>query len=311
MKWKKLFPDFKKAELFAIDEKFLSMLGFWPGNVINIRSIFFVISCLSLEIIPGLCFIIKNLHDIQKVFMCLHEFISLIVLMIKIFILLLNRDEMFSLISNLKNEWKKSCNTVNPHWMASSDHQERRIFKFSEIFYKFVFFSASTYFTVPIIIFFCFMNFCKIGSWPFPVQVYYGFEFREYPFAYFLLLIPTIVHMLGIVHIFYGLDFLYINLMVYVASFFRYVQCKIQHLNEELVGKRIEGNELKKEIASIIEAHNIAIKFAEQLEDVLNILVFVLYSVNTVVLCFLFFEFNIVSSWLNFWGYYILLFTAF
>ena len=111
MKWKKLFPDFKKAELFAVDEKFLSMLGFWPGNVINTRSIFFVISCLSLEIIPELCFIIKNIHDIQKVFMCLHEFISLIVLMIKIFILLLNKDEMFDLISNLRNEWKncKSC----------------------------------------------------------------------------------------------------------------------------------------------------------------------------------------------------------
>jgi len=106
MKWKKVFPDFKKAELFAIDEKFLSMLGFWPRNVINFRSLFFVLSCLSLEVIPELCFIIKNLHDIQKVFMCLHEFISLIVLLIKILILVVNRHKMFNLISNLRNEWK-------------------------------------------------------------------------------------------------------------------------------------------------------------------------------------------------------------
>lgn len=105
--------------------------------------------------------------------------------------------------------------------------------------------------------------------------------------------------MLGIVHIFYGLEYLYINLLVHVASFFRYVQCKIQHFNEELVAKKIKGNELKKEIAAIIEAHNVAIKFAEQLEDVSNILVFVLYSVNTVILCFLFFEFNIVSDLLE------------
>lgn len=105
--------------------------------------------------------------------------------------------------------------------------------------------------------------------------------------------------MLGIAYIFYGLDCLYINLLVYVTSFFRYVQCKIQHLNQKLVEKKIKGNELKKEIASIIEAHNVAIKFAEQLEDVSNILVFVLYSVNTIVLCFLFFEFNIVSDLVN------------
>lgn len=101
--------------------------------------------------------------------------------------------------------------------------------------------------------------------------------------------------MLGIVHIFYGLEYLYINLLVHVASFFRYVQCKIKHLNEELVAKKFKGNALNKEIEAIIEAHNIAIKFAQQLEDVSNNLVFVLYSVNTVILCFLFFEFNIVS----------------
>ena len=124
----------------------------------------------------------------------------------------------------------------------------------------------------------------------------YGFEFREYPFAYFLLLVPTIVHMLGITLTFYALDFLYVNLLVYCASFFQYVQCKIQNLNEKLVAKKIEGNELKKEIASIIEAHNVGIKFAEQLEDVSNIWMFILYSVNTIILCFLFFEFNIVSN---------------
>ncbi|XP_070506780.1 odorant receptor 10-like [Chironomus tepperi] len=82
----------------------------------------------------------------------------------------------------------------------------------------------------------------------------------------------------------------------YVASYFHYVQCKIQYLNEELIAKKVKGNELKKRIAEIIEAHNIAIKFAEQLEDISNILVFVLYSVNTIILCFLFFEFNILSE---------------
>jgi len=114
MKWKKVFPDFKKAELLAIDEKFLSMLGFWPENVINFRSLFFVLSCLSLEIIPGLCFIIKNLHDIRKVFTCLHEFISFNLLLINILILVVNRDKMFNLISNLRKEWKncKLCHEL-------------------------------------------------------------------------------------------------------------------------------------------------------------------------------------------------------
>ena len=101
----KMFPKFTKNNLFAIDLKILNLIGFWPANLINFRSFFIVISSLALEIVPEFLFILKNLKDVQKVFMCLHEFVSLLVYLIKITILFFHRKKVNALIENLHDEW--------------------------------------------------------------------------------------------------------------------------------------------------------------------------------------------------------------
>lgn len=76
----------------------------------------------------------------------------------------------------------------------------------------------------------------------------------------------------------------------------KYVQCEIEELKNELESSNIiEDEKIRNRICKIVRIHNIGIELAEKLECVLNLLMLVLYSVNTMVLCFLFFEFHIVS----------------
>lgn len=59
---------------------------------------------------------------------------------------------------------------------------------------------------------------------------------------------------------------------------------------------QIDDETIRNEIFEIVKKHNKGIKLAETLENVLNLVMLVLYSVNTIVLCFLMLEFQIVSS---------------
>lgn len=75
----------------------------------------------------------------------------------------------------------------------------------------------------------------------------------------------------------------------------KYVQCELEHLNDDMKNGLEDEVVIRKRIIKIVSIHQKAIGFAERLEEVLNFLMLVLYSVNTMVLCFLFFEFHIVS----------------
>jgi hypothetical protein len=75
----------------------------------------------------------------------------------------------------------------------------------------------------------------------------------------------------------------------------RHVQCKIQLLDKKLMSNSFDEREVEIDIFNIVKAHYVAIELCEKLEEILNFLILVLYSVNTLVLCILFFEFNIVS----------------
>lgn len=59
---------------------------------------------------------------------------------------------------------------------------------------------------------------------------------------------------------------------------------------------QIDDETIRNELFEIVKKHNKGIKLAETLENVLNLVMLVLYSVNTIVLCFLMLEFQIVSS---------------
>lgn len=75
----------------------------------------------------------------------------------------------------------------------------------------------------------------------------------------------------------------------------RYVQSKCNVLKEKILAGELNEGEIKMELGKIVKAHNNGIDLCEQLEDILNFLMLVWYSVFTIVLCFLFFEFNIVN----------------
>lgn len=102
---KSFVPKFTKNNLFEIDFKVLDFLGFNPGRMVNWRSFVIFTLSLLLEVFPEFYFIVKNSDDVQAVFMCLHEFVSLLVYVIKVFIFFFNRHSLVSLISDLKKEW--------------------------------------------------------------------------------------------------------------------------------------------------------------------------------------------------------------
>lgn len=102
--------------------------------------------------------------------------------------------------------------------------------------------------------------------------------------------------MLLVTLIFYGIDILFINILIFCTSYMKFVQSEIECLKGDMESGLNDGNAIRERVLHIIVKHNKAIGFAEKLEEALNLLMLVLYSVNTMVLCFLFFEFHIVSG---------------
>jgi hypothetical protein len=124
----------------------------------------------------------------------------------------------------------------------------------------------------------------------------YGFDFPNYPAIYIAFIIIAIPHMLLIALIFYGIDIFFINILIFCSSYMKFVQCEFERLKEDLENGLEDTEEIRRRVKDIVIAHTKGIGFSEKLEEVLNLLMLVLYSVNTLVLCFLFFEFQIVSD---------------
>lgn len=106
-KLKNFLPEFTKNKIFVIDYKVLSFIGFTPEKMVNFRSFFIIFLSLVLEVFPELYFIINHSDDVQAVFMCLHEFVSLLVYVMKVFVFFFNRHTLTELISDLKRDWEK------------------------------------------------------------------------------------------------------------------------------------------------------------------------------------------------------------
>lgn len=100
--------------------------------------------------------------------------------------------------------------------------------------------------------------------------------------------------MFCVTFVLYGVEILFVNLLNSCSLYFEYLQCKIQLLSFEMEDECFDESNLPARFRSIIVDHEKAIEFAEKLENVINGLMLVLYSVNTIVLCFLMFEFSIV-----------------
>lgn len=110
-----------------------------------------------------------------------------------------------------------------------------------------------------------------------------------------LFIIITIPHMLLVALAFYGMDIFFINILIFCTSYMKYIQCEVEGLKNDLENFLVDDDtEIRRRVCKIVKIHNKGIEFAKKLENVLNLLMLVLYSVNTMVLCFLFFEFHIV-----------------
>lgn len=123
----------------------------------------------------------------------------------------------------------------------------------------------------------------------------YGFEFPDHPGLYVAFLLIAVPHMLLVTLTFYGIDIFFVNILIFCTSYMKYVQSEFVSLKEDLESGLKDDDEIQNRVRKIVVAHNKGIGFAEKLENVLNLLMLVLYSVNTMVLCFLFFEFQIVT----------------
>lgn len=107
-KFKNFLPKFYNKELFATDFKILDFFGFWPGNLITLRSAAVFISSFVLEFFPELFFIYQFSNDTQRVFMCLHEFMTVIIYLIKMSLLFTKRNKIVKLINELRLKWNES-----------------------------------------------------------------------------------------------------------------------------------------------------------------------------------------------------------
>lgn len=100
--------ELSKSQLFAIDFNILNLLGSWPGNLINLRFAAILTSSFFLELIPEVFFIYENRNDVLKIFMCLHEFVTVIIYVIKMTIMLIKRKKIMKLVNELKKIWAES-----------------------------------------------------------------------------------------------------------------------------------------------------------------------------------------------------------
>ena len=100
--------EMMKSQLFVIDYKILNLLGNWPGNFINLRNAVIFISSFFLELFPEVYFIYENRNDVLKIFMCLHELVTVIIYIIKMSILLVKRQKIVKLVKELKKIWAES-----------------------------------------------------------------------------------------------------------------------------------------------------------------------------------------------------------
>ena len=93
---------------------------------------------------------------------------------------------------------------------------------------------------------------------------------------------------------FYSIEYFFINTMMLCTLYFKYVQCEIKSLKDDLDAACLNDELIRKKIYKIVKIHNTGIELGEQLEKVTNFTMLVLYALNTAVLCVLFIEFHIV-----------------
>ncbi len=95
-----------------------------------------------------------------------------------------------------------------------------------------------------------------------------------------------------LMEIMFGHDLIFVNLMNYCSYWFKNVKIKIQLLDEEFQNKNHGEYSISRKLKSIVETHKTAIHFVEVLNEITNVMTFINFFVNIILVCFLIFVFG-------------------
>lgn len=108
LSYKNFLPQFTFKKLFVIDFQVLSFFGFWPENLISLKSAVLFVSSFAFEFFPEVFFIYEFSNNIQKIFMCLHEITTVIIYFFKMTLLFSKRNKIVKLVDDLRVKWNES-----------------------------------------------------------------------------------------------------------------------------------------------------------------------------------------------------------
>ncbi|CRL04592.1 CLUMA_CG017660, isoform A [Clunio marinus] len=212
--------------------------------------------------------------DIQEMLMCGYEFLTFIITILKIFMLFIFRSKTVSVVDDLKSS--------NSRWADAGMKVEHISFMYTRNMYILIFVATFVYTIFPIVIYFLFTDHDDANNtqWPLPIAVHYGINFSHYPLIYVLVLIVLIPQCWIFINACYGIEIFFINLL----------------LRKDMKCFLTKDVDIVKRILNIVVIHNKGIAISKKIEEILNLLMLVLYVVNTFILGFLFLEFHVVPT---------------
>lgn len=84
-----------------------------------------------------------------------------------------------------------------------------------------------------------------------------------------------------------GFDLFFVNLIQYCEAFLKFIKTKIHLLNEMLEKGNFEETTVENKIKEIMKIHSVALNLIAKLDNILNMMMFLMYSANSFTLIFL------------------------
>lgn len=114
---------------------------------------------------------------------------------------------------------------------------------------------------------------------------------------YFLMFLFNALMLFLLMQVTWGHDLLFINLINYCSTYFKFVKVKIHELQAIVENRHSNNDEMvHRKIVEIVKAHGTAIHLSEKLNESTKLMSFINVFINTVMVCFLIFVFGNVSD---------------
>lgn len=94
----------------------------------------------------------------------------------------------------------------------------------------------------------------------------------------------------------WGHDLLFVSLINYCSTYFKFVKVKIFEL-ENMLNNNVTNNQIiQQKIVEIVKTHRVAIQLSEKLNDATKLMSFINFFINILMVCFLIFVFGNVRQ---------------